>query len=119
MNSYEVKKCELIEEDGQFYLSITCLCENERQIREIVIPRVTLPLNRHTPMNVTGENSYARIWPYENVSLHLEDHNFKLKPVGGKYFTETVIKEKTQELTLEEIEKRLGYKVKIVSGGKK
>lgn len=119
MNNYEVKKCELVEENGQFYLSITCLCENERQIREITIPRVTLPLNRHTPMEVTWENSYARNWPYENVSLHLEEHKFKLKSVGGKYLTETVILEKTQELTLEEIEKRLGYKVKIVSGGKK
>ena len=37
---------------------------------------------------------------------------------GGRanvYFTETVIEEKTHEMTLDEIEKKLGYKVKIVN----
>lgn len=118
-NSYEIAKCEVIEEGGQFYLSITCRCENESQVSLIDIPRVILPLDKHSPLEVTWENSYHRYAVPERVRLHLGDHDFYLKSHCGKYFTETVVEEKIHELTLDEIEKKLGYKVKIVSGGKK
>jgi hypothetical protein len=36
-------------------------------------------------------------------------------PRNKIFYTETVIEEKTHEMTLDEIEEKLGYKVKIVS----
>ena len=46
--------------------------------------------------------------------LYGEDPKGVATDAVGIFFVET-IKEKTQEMTLEEIEKKLGYKVKIVS----
>ena len=91
-----------------YYLHARYQIEDEHSIREIDIPKIYLRVDPH----------YAAI-KYEDDRA-FADIGFgyvPLIPTGRDchYFTETVIEEKTKEMTLEEIEKKLGHKVKIIS----
>lgn len=113
---HELKNIELFEENGQYYLKLKYILEDEHRIRELEIPKVMIPFN-------------ANIYPYINKSLNSDAcgliacyGNYELAILSGEtthanhvYFTEKIIEEKRKEMTITEIEKKLGYKIKIVS----
>lgn len=99
-----------LDRDGMgYYLSPRYRVETERSVREIYIPKARLKLNYHkvtVDLN-TFTNNYACDLIPGGLELYADSE--------GHVYYDTVIEEKTYELTLEEIEKRLGYKVKIVT----
>ena len=119
----KVKKAKLYEEHGRYYIDVTYLAENERWIKEIHMPMLPIPLEKWTG-NIDTEYLGTPVYnvPYrEKVSVKLGDLLMPLlkSDRGGYseevYFTEKTIEEKVQEMTIDEIEKKLGLKIKIVS----
>lgn len=126
--THEYKSVELYEEKGQYYLKLVYTVETDKDITEVTVPRVKLPVNDDILPNIdvhTDYDSYgfplpqrARIKCGYGADLQLE--RGKVDDVNDDvYYVAKVLEEKTHELTLAEIEKKLGYKVKIVSDKKK
>lgn len=113
----ELKDVELIKEkdsliEGQinYYFSVTYIRTDEFGKQEINYPRVYLPIFRTTLpyVGIVMSDSF----------LDINLGNLPLKPgPDGKLFTVKQIEEYPREMTLEEIEKQLGHKVKIISKG--
>ena len=109
-----LKNAELYKEDGQYYLKFIYEVENDAEVSEITIPKALLPIRQNScilnyPTVFHGIVDPPTIGLNDNIELAL------YKDEKGIYYTKKVIKEKTHELTLDEIEKKLGYKVKIVN----
>lgn len=123
MKTSQLTNIELIKENGAYYLSLEYLLEDENRIEKLIVPRAKIPIDNgfcpildHSTPTLSnyycGGNTYLESG-YEGVRFEL-----KAGP-DARLFTFETIKEKEHEMTIEEIEKKLGYKVKIVSGGKK
>lgn len=93
-----------------YSLALTYNIESAESISEFHIPRVSLPF---TERGITIERGGY------SPDMVRADLGFGMMPLragkDGHYFTSKVLKTKTQEMTLEEIEKKLGHKVKLVS----
>lgn len=116
---HELKNIELFEENGQYYLKLKYILEDEHSVRELEIPKVRIPVNKFTYPNI----SHSRCCGHEIHYLYIdEDWNQCLDILPGEtseanhvFYTEKIIEEKRKEMTVAEIEKKLGYKIKIVS----
>lgn len=114
----ELKDVELIKEKDplikgriNYYFSITYIRTDRFGKQEINYPRVYLPIFRNTLPHI-------ELISYIDNLLDIGLGNLPLKPgPDGKLFTVKQIEEYPREMTLEEIEKQLGHKVKIVSKG--
>ena len=102
----------LVKENGNYFLDLTYQHEDDKAIYETNIPRVYLPLSEHG----------FEYWSFD-VGCHTnKEHAINLgfgelrllKDKNGAVFTTAIVEEKTKEMTIEEIEKALGHKVKIV-----
>ena len=115
---HELKDIQLFEEDGQYYLKLKYLLEDEHRISELNIPKVELPFNAklypyiYSNFCCGPENRYTLQSSYGEPLKIVPVRPFNKCPVC---YTETTIKEKHKEMTLAEIEKKLGYKIKIVA----
>ena len=117
-----IKYINTYKEKRTWYMSLVAEVEDESRVVEYRFPKIELFSDGR--MDVYQEPAFGET----STCLQLEScrmtHRFdchkgldEKTKISGDYVAET-IKEKTQELTLEEIEKRLGYKVKIVSDKK-
>ena len=95
--------------DDYYYLSAGYRYEDNGVIKYIYIPKALLPIDKH---RVTIEHSIDRAFPVCDIGFG--ELNL-LRNSDGQYMLERVIEEKIHEMTLDEIEKKLGYKVKIVN----
>lgn len=131
---HELKDILLFEEDGQYYLKLKYIIEDEHSVKELEIPRVVLPFTDGFPI-VKRDFDYKEYDVYYDkvgrlvelpcmnlctlstcgTKLNLSKGNTRLSK--DVFFTERIIKEKHKEMTLAEIEKKLGYKIKIVAEG--
>lgn len=102
----------LHKDSERYYLSAKYMVEDKHSIRELDLPKIKLNV-------VPGHVAIKQMndGPYGCVEADLGFGYLPLAPSGrnNAYFTETVLEEKVHEMTLDEIEKKLGYKVKIVS----
>jgi hypothetical protein len=90
-----------------FYLSAEYTYDDKYSTRKLSIPKIRLNDVLQEPcFHATSDVTYIDIGFGE---CRLEPDS------NGRCYTMTTLKEKPQEITLSEIEKRLGYKVKIVS----
>ena len=126
-----VKSAKLYKEKDNYYIDVSYLYEDDRVIKELNIPKIALPLTTYSQLvidaawdhddfltDMRGMRMYD--FPVRTVRyLRIGSDGCRLRIYGkeGIYYTEKIIKEKTQEMTIEEIEKKLGHKIKIV--GKK
>lgn len=119
----QLANVELVKENGAYYLSLEYLLEDDNRVEKLIIPRAKIPIdNDFYPILAHSTPTFSRYFGGGNVSLEsgYEGYRFELKAgPDARLFTLETIKEKEHEMTVEEIEKKLGYKVKIVSGGKK
>lgn len=102
-----------LNEDQHYYsLDIKYEMETSSEIREFHLPKVRLPLKNDyfwVGTNYTGRYLL-------DCEVDVGFGTTKLNPDDkDKFYYERVIKTKTKEMTLEEIEKKLGHKVKIVN----
>lgn len=113
----KVKNAKLCEVNGKYYIDVTYICEDDHVIEEVNIPKMRIPLEQWTgDVDIEYSGSPSNPPTYRarlgNLSLPLSGNAFDMP------YTEKIIKEKATEMTIEEIEKKLGYRVKIVSNKK-
>lgn len=108
-----VKDLQLYKENNKYYLSALFDYEDMVGRYEVTIPKIKLPISSNCSLSHEVENSFGK--PLHTVIV---DFGF-----GGLYaesfsdadhfFTMTCLEEKVHEMTLDEIEKALGYKIKL------
>lgn len=117
--SGEVKNVKLNynEKSEMYYLSFNYVYEDESGIYSIEIPRVNL-FTKKSHL-VLEQRKYS--W-YDDVKVSLgfleglNVNKSKLKDISEEvYYAVRTLKEKRHEMTLDEIEKKLGYKITIVN----
>lgn len=128
MKAHKIKDVQLVQEDSKLYLDITYELEDNKAIEELHIPRVEIPLfvGGYPAIERKNDPDYDGLvpawFPLREVVCLNTGNDTKLKihrDSHGNYFTFKTIKEKTQEMTIAEIEKKLGHKIKIISEDKK
>jgi hypothetical protein len=104
----------LNEDECGYYLSAQYRVEDNHSIRELEIPKIRLGIRPDSvAIRQEGDGPYMRT--SVNLGFGYCWMDLVENDLGKVYFTEKVIEENTHEMTLDEIEKKLGYKVKIVN----
>lgn len=101
-----------------YYLDLTYITETEHDIQEVHIPKIKLPLEyAHIDTEpALFNNSAFLVFPSERFEILPTDLEMDDKRNIDKCFCIVrTIKRKAVEMTLNEIEKKLGYKIKIVN----
>ena len=105
--------------DGSRYLQLVYQYEDDVGIHELTIPQVEFPFRNRLNFKHTHETNPA----LKKVSIRLCTngdivnvylHDTKSDD-GMVYYLDKIIKYKPKKMTIEEIEKKLGYKIEIVS----
>lgn len=119
----ETTKVVLVREKDKYYLNVTGKYEDNTGVYEVKIPRVRLPIEKFITRTETVNeyNSlYASCVNLCSIQLSSFDplyrhSDYDLPVLPFESATVEQIEKKYKEMTLEEIEKKLGYPIKIVS----
>ena len=117
-----LKDAQIYIQDGSRYLKLVYEYEDGYGIHELTIPQVEFPFGNCLNLTYICENNPA----LQRLSIRLctvgdltNVYLYDTKSDDGLvYYTDKIIKRKPKKMTLEEIERELGYKVKIVSSRK-
>lgn len=112
-------------EDGDWYLKLIYKYEDKKGKHTVVIPKAAIPfvqgrlphVNMQTYCNSLSVSDYPYIECDDRMILH-ESVNSLASDRGVKepaYYFDIITEYATREMTLGEIEKELGYKVKIIN----
>lgn len=107
-------------ENGYWYLKLVYKYENKMGKHTVVIPKTSLPFPQWTLPNIDGRGPYNAnhyMICSDMITLHSSTCDLAIeRGVTDKscYF-DIITKYNTREMTLDEIEKELGYKVKIIN----
>ena len=113
INDCALRSITMLEENNLFYLDATYDIETESQKFMVHIPRICVPI-RKDYVSIRCETDFDSIYDATRINLGFGELNVR-KDEDGHFYTVTVTEEKVHEMTLDEIEKKLGYKVKIVN----
>lgn len=117
-----LKDAQIYIQDGSRYLKLVYEYEDGYGIHELTIPQVEFPFGnrlnlkhiyeanpalRRLSIRLCTEGDVANVCLYDTKT---DD--------GFVYYTDKIIKHKPKKMTLEEIERELGYKIEIVSSKK-
>ena len=96
-----------------YYLDVTYIIETLEDIREVNFPKLRLPIKSDSIIiNRKIDDMY---YIHSNVFADIGFGEQQLLTKDGSYYTVKLLKTKTKEMTLSEIEKQLGHTVKIVN----
>ena len=121
-NKCFLKDAQIYIQDGSRYLKLVYEYEDSYGIHELTIPQVEFPFGNRLNLTYICENNPAlqrlsirlcTVGAFANVYLYAPKSY-----AGLVYYTDKIIKHKPKKMTLEEIERELGYKVEIVSSRK-
>ena len=121
-NKCFLKDAQIYIQDGSRYLKLVYEYEDSYGIHELTIPQVEFPFGNRLNLIYIHENNPA----LQRLSIRLCTegdvanvylHNTKSYD-GLVYYTDKIIKHKPKKMTIEEIERELGYKIEIVSSRK-
>ena len=107
-------------EDGIWYLKLVYKYENNMGKHTVVIPKASLPFPQLTLPNIDGRGSY-NVNHYmicsDMITLHSSTCDLAIERgvTEQSCYFDIVTKYSTREMTIDEIEKELGYKVKIIN----
>ena len=104
--------------DGSWYMRLIYGYEDEKGKHEVVFPKVNLPISTMAiPFYPLNDSNGSYIPGLDQIPIHKDTwHGAIARGIKeSAYAFDIVTNPAVQELTVEEIEKRLGYKVKIVS----
>ena len=108
-DKYELKDLQLHEENHGYFLTAIYRHENDQGIYECIIPKIGLPIRTEPIVKIpmidprcVGDRDFP------TIDLGFGDCII-FRDTKGHLFTEKLIKEKVHDLTLSEIEKKLGY----------
>ena len=113
-----LKDYKLYPEDDYLFMSLTYEIEDEHVVKEIALPKLAtcIPINREPLIShSTDHHELIRDIIVEAGPMMYQVFKGKTEDADDVYLTEKILYEKPTEMTLEEIEKKLGYKIKIVS----
>lgn len=97
------------------YLSATYIQETDAKIERITILKIDLPVAYFTePVMTFTANCLG-----PTVFIDMGFGDLAIHQVDGKFYTIDTIKEKTVDMTMAEIEKKLGHKIRIIGDGEK
>lgn len=114
----ELKKFDVHEDkdNEKLYLSLIYKAENNLGVFEITIPKVLLDIStKHIPRLISRSSSGYVFSKPENVLSTGKMVYFLDNDKNNSYMNIKQISKKIHEMTLSEIEKKLGYKIKIVN----
>ena len=113
----ELKKFTLEKDERGYYLAATYRVETDHAIREIDVPKIRLDLDEKRFSIKVGHDPFSCIKnAYANLGFGDLPLDFSVDEYGiTSLYTDRLLEEKCTEMTLDEIEKKLGYKVKIVN----
>ena len=126
MNEDNVELYSIIpfKEDGRWYLNLIYKYEDGIGKHTVVIPKASLPFNQQRLPIIRSSPSYNEYFlerPYidcgDSIMLYKSTCDLAIER-GVKepaYYFNIITEYATKEMTLDEIEKELGYKVKIVN----
>lgn len=108
-----ITHCSVKEFGGAWYMHITYRIKNENgDVIELDIPRVRIP-DKQTPTIIRRSGPFL----FYNDEFHADFwwDDVVLETVDGYAFKTEILERHAEKLTVAEIEKRLGYKVEIIS----
>ena len=117
-----LKDAQIYMQDGIRYLKLVYQYEDKDGIHELTIPQVEFPFGNRPGLTYICENNpelqrlsirLCTVGDFANVYLHDTKSDD-----GTVYYLDKIIKYKPKKMTIEEIEKKLGYKIEIVSSKK-
>ena len=129
MNEDNVELYSIIpfKEDGRWYLNLIYKYEDGIGKHTVVIPKASLPFNQQRLPIIRSSPSYNEYFlerPYidcgDSIMLYKSTCDLAIER-GVKepaYYFDIITEYATKEMTLDEIEEKLGYKVKIVNNKK-
>lgn len=125
MHSGEERNVELdsitpFKEDGIWYLKLVYKYENNMGKHAVVIPKASLPFPQLTLPNIDGRGPYNAnhyMICSDMITLHSSSCDLAIERgvTDQSCYFDIITKYNTREMTLDEIEKELGYKVKIIN----
>ena len=121
-NKCFLKDAQIYIQDGSRYLKLVYEYEDGYGIHELTIPQVEFPFGNRLGLTYICENNPA----LQRLSIHLctkgdvaNVYLYDTKSYDGLvYYTDKIVKHKPKKMTIEEIERELGYKVEIISSRK-
>ena len=117
-----LKDAQIYIQDGSRYLKLVYEYEDSYGIHELTIPQVEFPFGNRLNLIYIHENNPA----LRRLSIRLctegdvtNVYLYDTKSYDGSvYYVDKIVKHKPKKMTIEEIERELGYKVEIVSSRK-
>lgn len=114
MSDLKLKDLQLYKEDNKYYLSAVFEQEDETGFYEISVPKILLPIAPNCSVDVdTCTTIFGVLYNYVAVDFGVV--RLYAEPFDNKknFYTKKLISEKAHEMTLEEIERELGYRIKL------
>lgn len=108
-----VKDLQLYKENNKYYLSALLDHEDKRGIYEVSMPKIRLPIYSDCAINAESNNYFGT--PHYTVTVNFGFGELDVESLdeNNNFYTLTCLEEKVYEMTLAEIEKELGYKIKL------
>lgn len=117
-NIVQLEELELCKDCGGYFLKAKYTVENDIEKKEIRFPRIRFDVSlHHLSINHRDAHMYIDMG-LANTELILDTGCDEKTGYPAKIIHET-LEEKTKEMTIAEIEKKLGHKIKIVGEDKK
>lgn len=117
-DKYKLKDLQLHKEETEntngWYLSAVYQHENEVGIYEVTIPKIWLPIRYGEPIITTSVCKSTYLSAESTIDLGFGELTI-CRDDRGHNFYEKLIEEKIKDMTLDEIEKKLGFKVRVVT----
>lgn len=124
-----LKEKRIFEENNRLYLKLVYEYEDERGVHELIIPKIDLDIHTDYLPRIDADSDdlipsciVDYFIKFNYTTFNLMKDNVTVRKNGETHICPTAayvintIKENPHEMTLSEIEKKLGYKVKLVSG---
>ena len=107
-------------ENGYWYLKLVYKYENKMGKHTVVIPKTSLPFPQLTLPNIDGRgpcNTNHYMICSDMIALHSSACDLAIERGVTEHscYFDIITEYSTREMTLDEIEKELGYKVKIIN----
>lgn len=122
-----LKKANIFREGDEWFMRLEYEYEDKRGKHLATLPKVDFPcslkyitnINFYNCVATLGLNELASIKISESLDLHKGNVTDPLtnKTINA-FYTDIIVEPKIRDLTLDEIEKKLGYKVRIVADTK-
>ena len=113
----KLEDVKVIEENGKYYLDVSLLCETQTKVLRLK-SKLEFPLRTEDLRILITEDKFeTEFGTFYKPSVYVCEYDFgfiKLKSANGVEVE--FVGDKKVDMTLEDIEKELGYKINLISG---